>query len=138
MTLDGIGRQQLGCPHLYIGMLSAMSSLVRRTSLFMLQGLLACLVLTACYVPAPAPPSTYDRAFNAVEGAMADQGVLITEANRGSGIVTGVRGNITVTASVSPRADGTTQVEFRTKGNTSEDPTIINRITAAYNARMGR
>jgi hypothetical protein len=52
--------------------------------------------------------------------------------------VTGVRGNITVTASVSPRADGRTQVEFRTKGDTSEDPTLINRMTAAYNARMGR
>lgn len=138
MTLDESGRQQLVCPHLRIGMLAAMSSFTRRTSLFILQGLLACLVLTACYVPAPAPPSTYERAFNAVEGAMVDQGVRITEANRGSGIVTGVRGNITVTASVSPRADGKTQVAFRTKGDTSEDPTLINRVTAAYNARMGR
>lgn len=69
---------------------------------------------------------------------MIDQGVRITDSNPGSGTVTGVRGNITVTASVTPRSDGTTQVEFRTRGNTNEDSTLINRITAAYNARMGR
>lgn len=118
--------------------LPAMNSCVRCTSLFVLQSVLAALVLTACYVPAPVPPSTYDRAFNAVEGAMIDQGVRITDSNPGSGTVTGVRGNITVTASVTPRSDGTTQVEFRTRGNTNEDSTLINRITAAYNARMGR
>jgi hypothetical protein len=106
----------------------------------LLQGLFVSLMLTACYVyaPPPAAPSTYDRAFNAVEGAMADQGVRITGSNPSNGTVTGVRGGITVTASISPRADGTTQVAFRTAGNTDEDPTLINRITAAYNARMGR
>lgn len=115
-----------------------MSSIVRRTSILMVQGLLACFCLAACYVPAPAPPSTYDRAYGAVEGAMADQGVRIIESNRTNGIVTGQRGNIAVTATVTPRADGRTEVAFRTKGNTDEDPTLINRITAAYNARMGR
>jgi hypothetical protein len=106
----------------------------------LLQGLLVSLLLTACYVyaPPPAAPSTYDRAFNAVEGAMADQGVRITGSNPSNGTVTGVRGGITVTATVSPRADGRTEVAFRTAGNTNEDPTLINRITAAYNARMGR
>jgi hypothetical protein len=115
-----------------------MTSSTTVTSRYILPGLFASLLLTACYVPAPVAPSTYDRAFNAVEGAMVDQGVRITESNPGSGIVTGVRGNITLTATVAPRPDGKTQVEFRTSGNTSEDPTLINRITAAYNARMGR
>jgi hypothetical protein len=115
-----------------------MSSFARRFTLFVLHGLFTCLVLSACYVPAPLPPSTYDRAFNAVEGAMMDQGVRITESNPGSGILNGIRGNIMVSATVALRPDGTTQVEFRTRGNTSEDPTLINRITAAYNARMGR
>jgi hypothetical protein len=86
-------------------------------------------------VPAPAPPSTYDRAFNAVEGAMSDEDVQSRSESR-LRIVTGVRGNITVTARNPCRRR--TQVEFRTKGDTSQDPALINRITAAYNARMGR
>lgn len=102
-----------------------------------LQGLIACVLLASCYVPPP-PPTTFDRAFNAVEGAMADQGVRITRSDPASGTVTGVRGAITVIANVAPRPDGTTQVAFRTTGNTDEDPTLISRITAAYNARMGR
>jgi hypothetical protein len=118
-----------------------MTSICNSAFRVLLPGLIATLVLTACYVPyaAPAPgPSTYDRAFGAVEGAMADQGVRITGSNPSNGTVTGTRGGITVTATVSPRPDGTTQVAFRTAGNTDQDPTLINRLTAAYNARMGR
>lgn len=90
------------------------------------------------YAPPPAPPSTFDRAFNAVAGAMADQGVRVTESNAATGVVSGTRGNIVITANVSPRADGSAQIEFRTKGNINEDPGLINRISDSYNARMGR
>ena len=91
------------------------------------------------YVPAPPPqPSTTERAYNAMLGAMSDQGVKLSEANPSTGIITGTRGNITVIATVAPRADGSAQVEFKTRGNINEDPDLINRITSAYNARMGR
>ncbi len=98
------------------------------------------LLLAACvtYAPPPAPPSTYDRSFNAVAAAMAEQGVRVTESNAATGVVSGTRGNITVTANVTPRADGSAQIEFRTKGNIAEDPGLINRITDSYNTRMGR
>ena len=43
-----------------------------------------------------------------------------------------------MTATVAPQADGTTKVEFRTRGDINQDPQLIDRITAAYNARMGR
>jgi hypothetical protein len=91
-------------------------------------------------VPAPPPPqpSTTERAFNAVLGAMSDQGVKISEANPSTGVITGARGNITVIANVMPRADGSTQVEFKTRGNINEDPKLIDRISGSYNARMGR
>lgn len=91
------------------------------------------------YVPAPPPqPSTTERAYNAMLGAMSDQGVKLSEANPSTGVITGTRGNITVIANVTPRADGSAQVEFKTRGNISEDPTLIDRITSSYNARMGR
>lgn len=98
------------------------------------------LLLAACvtYAPPPAPPSTFDRSFNAVAAAMTEQGVRVTESNAATGVVSGTRGNITVTANVSPRPDGSAQIEFRTRGNIAEDPNLINRITDAYNARMGR
>jgi hypothetical protein len=102
----------------------------------------AMLALAACvaYVPPPVPPppSTTERAYNAVVAAMAENGVRVGEANAATGMVTGTRGSITVTAIVAPRPDGSAQIEFRTKGNISEDPTLINRITESYNARMGR
>ncbi len=60
---------------------------------------LTALMLAACvaYVPPP-QPSTYDRAYNAMLGAMSDQGVRISDAQPATGVITGVRGNITVTS----------------------------------------
>lgn len=97
-------------------------------------------VLAACAAPPapPPPPSAYDRAYSAMLGAMADQGVRITDAQQSTGIITGSRGNITVTATVKPRPDGSAEVAFKTRGNIQEDPQLIDRIGASYNARMGR
>jgi hypothetical protein len=97
------------------------------------------LSLAGCYAYAPPPgPSTYDRAYSAMLGAMSDQGVSVTDANPTSGLITGQRGGITVIATVAPQADGTTKVEFRTRGDIAQDPQLIDRITRSYNARMGR
>ncbi len=97
------------------------------------------LVLGGCYYYGPPPgPSTYDRAYNAMLGAMADQGVKVTDSNPSAGFITGQRGGISVTATVAPQADGTTKVEFRTRGDTAQDPQLIDRITSSYNTRMGR
>lgn len=97
--------------------------------------------LSGCvaYTPAPPPqPSANERAYNAMLGAMSDQGVKLTEANPTTGVITGTRGSITVLATVTPRPDGSAQVEFKTRGNISEDPNLIERISSSYNARMGR
>jgi hypothetical protein len=99
----------------------------------------AFLALAGCVAYAPPPqPSTYDRAYNAMLGAMADQGVKVSDANPSAGLITGARGPITVIATVAPQPDGTTKVEFRTKGDISKDPQLIDRIGASYSARMGR
>ena len=101
---------------------------------------LAALLLTACVASAPPPqqPSTYDRAYNAMLGAMSDQGVRISDAQPATGVITGARGNITVISTVAPRPDGSVEVAFKTRGNIQEDPKLIDRIGASYNARMGR
>ena len=45
---------------------------------------------------------------------------------------------LTVVASVRPQPDGTTRVEFNARGDTSQDPTLAQRVASSYNARMGR
>jgi hypothetical protein len=39
---------------------------------------------------------------------------------------------------VRPQPDGTVRVEFNTSGATARDPNLINRISGAYDRRMGR
>lgn len=106
---------------------------------------LALATLGACaYYPYPYPPppvygaSTFDRAYDAALGALADQGLRITAQDRAGGNIVGTRGTLVVTASVRPQADGTTRVEFNTKGEQPQDAGISQRVLAAYNARMGR
>ena len=116
-----------------------MITLSLRRGLLRAGTLAAMLALAGCVAYAPPPqPSTYDRAYNAMLGAMADQGVSVSDANPATGLITGARDPITVIATVAPQPDGTTRVEFRTKGDISKDPQLIDRIGASYNARMGR
>ncbi len=105
--------------------------------------LLALASLGGCaYYPYPPPPvygaSTFDRAYDAALGALTDQGLRIVTQDRASGNIVGTRGTLAVTASVRPQADGTTRVEFNTKGEQPQDAGISQRVLASYNARMGR
>lgn len=92
---------------------------------------------TAPGVYAPAP-SAFERSFSAAVGAMEDEGVRIVNLDRNAGKASGIRGGISVAATVQSRADSGVQVEFSTSGDTATDPTLIDRITQRYNARMGR
>ena len=100
-------------------------------------------LLGGCVVYEPVPvgysqPASFDRSWNAAVGAMREQGVTITQEDRGAGVVRGMRGGINVTGSVRPQADGTVRVQFDTSGATGADPTLIDRITRSYQAFMGR
>jgi hypothetical protein len=100
-------------------------------------------LLGGCVVYEPVPvgysqPSTFDRSWNAAVGAMREQGVAITQEDRGAGIVRGSRGGINVTGSVRTQADGSVRVQFDTSGATATDPTLIDRLTRSYQAYMGR
>ena len=96
----------------------------------------------ACYYPAypvtTTVPASFDRSYNAVIGAMGDNGLSILMEDRPSGRVIGRRGGIDLTGTVISQADGSVRVEFTTSGATAQDPTLIERVTRAYNARMGR
>jgi len=67
-----------------------------------------------------------------------DQGVRITAEDRNAGQVRGTRDGIDVVANVRTQADGSVRVEFGTSGATARDPTLIDRISRAYDRRMGR
>jgi hypothetical protein len=88
--------------------------------------------------PVPAGPSTFDRAFDAASGAMSANGLALRTADRGSGVIVGTGGGLTLTASVRPQPDGTTRVEFNQSGGAGQDPNLVNRVVADYNRRMGR
>src|SRR6187402_679550 len=72
--------------------------------------LAALLTLSACVVYEPVygggTPATYERAWNAAVGSYADQGVAITAQDRGSGVIEGRKGAITVKSRVVTQADG--------------------------------
>ncbi len=93
---------------------------------------------TAPGVYSPYPSTSFDRSWSAAVGAFADQGVRITAEDRGAGVVRGTRDGIDVVANVRTQADGSVRVEFSTSGATARDPRLIDRISRAYDSRMGR
>jgi hypothetical protein len=101
--------------------------------------------LSGCYVYDPYPygapppgPSKFERAWNAAMGAMQDQGVQVGGSDRSTGVIDGRRGGINVKTRVLTQADGSVRVEFNMSGATSEDPSLPDRISRSYDARMGR
>lgn len=98
------------------------------------------------YAPEPrsyaiAPPSTtvdFDRSWAAVVGALGDEDVRIAHEDRDAGRIIGSRDGIDVTANIRTRPDGGVRVEFNTAGSTGRDPKLIERISRAYDRRMGR
>jgi len=102
---------------------------------------------SGCYVYDPYYPyataanataATFDRSWNAMLGAFADQGVAVRTQDRAAGIIEGQRGPIGVKALVVTQADGRIRAEFNTSGPLSEDPGLPDRISRAYDVRMGR
>ena len=102
-----------------------------------LAALAGCVVYDPYYA-APNPAASFDRSWSAAAGALSDQGVQIVNQDRGSGVIEGRRGGITVKARVFTRADGSVQVEFNTSGTGAESQNLSAQVSRAYDARMGR
>ena len=106
---------------------------------------LTLLLITGCtvYQTAPnvysaTPPSTFDRAWNAALGAAQDEGVQVTSQDRVNGVIRGTKGAFVVDIGVRTQADGNVRVEFNANGPTAQDPTLAQRLSQAYDRRMGR
>jgi hypothetical protein len=91
------------------------------------------------YVSAPpAAMASLDRSWSAAIGAFGDQGVKIAYEDRDAGVIQGSRDGIGVVARVRALPNGSVRVEFNTSGSTQRDPGLIDRISRAYDVRMGR
>ena len=106
----------------------------------------AVLALSGCTyyaVPAPATypvttttPASFDRSFAAASDAMRDQGLTISAQDRANGVVVGTSGSTMVTATVRSQPDGSVRVQFDAKG--ASDPSLLDRVSRSYDARIGR
>jgi hypothetical protein len=104
---------------------------------------IVCMLLSSCVVYEPVPtyvpsPSTFDRAWNAAIAAAQDEGVRIIFEDRSNGVITGRRGDQDVTINVRTQADGSVRVELSARGPQGSDPGLAERISRAYDRRMGR
>lgn len=89
-------------------------------------------------VPATPAPSKYDRVWDAAYGAAADTGVQIQSADRGSGVIRGVKEQVTVTIHVRAQPDGGAVAEIKTTGPAPHDRVVSQQLSQAYERRMGR
>ena len=70
--------------------------------------------------------------------AAADAGVQVTDADRASGRISGVKAGAAVSIGVQQLADGRVQVSFQAPASREANPSLDERWLAAYNRRMGR
>ena len=90
-------------------------------------------------VAAPAPrASVFDRSWNAALGAMDDTGVAISSADRNSGMIRGPTTTGTATIGAYTQADGSVRVEITALGPAGVDTALAQRLSDAYDRRMGR
>lgn len=90
--------------------------------------------LGACVVYEPVPVDPMEAPWRAAIGAIEEAGLTLVTADRATGVVRGTRGSVEGTIVVRMRNDGRVGVEIASKG----DPGLTQRLTDAYNRRMGR
>jgi hypothetical protein len=109
-----------------------MSQLKRFVALLFLS---LCVAGCVVYEPVPVTPSNpMAQPWQAAMGAMQDTGLAIVTADQATGLVRGTRGSAVGEIRVAMRADGRVGVEITSQN----DPTLTQRLTDAYNRRMGR
>jgi hypothetical protein len=107
-----------------------------------LAALLLAVGLSGCYVYAPPPPPQgpppMEVSFNAAQGALQDAGLTVVSADRATGVIRGTRGDVEGIIRVETRVDGRVAVQINVNDPARRDPGLSDRLTQAYNRRMGR
>ena len=108
-----------------------------------LAAVLLAIGLSGCYYygppPGPAPgPPPMEVSFNAAQGALQDVGLNVVSADRAGGVLRGTRGDVEGIIRVETRSDGRVGVAITVNDPSKRDPGLSERLTAAYNRRMGR
>jgi hypothetical protein len=85
--------------------------------------------------PVPVASDPFEMPWSAAMGAMGDAGLNVVVADRASGTIKGTRGPAEGTIMVRRLADGRVGVEISAN---AADPGLTQRLTNAYNGRMGR
>jgi hypothetical protein len=81
---------------------------------------------------------SFDRTFDIAQAALTDQKLAISRQDRRAGILVGDAGNrVTITATLQPLPDGSTRVSFSQQPD-GADPALLQRVAAAYDARMAQ
>jgi hypothetical protein len=120
--------------------------MIRVTIILAGMAVAAALALPGCYYPYPAPapvtvpggPASFDASWQAARGAASDEGVRITDEDRSTGTLRGNKGQFKVLITVASQPNGSVQVSFTATGPTSDDTNLQDRLTRAYQRRMGR
>jgi hypothetical protein len=100
--------------------------------LFLTVGLAGC----ATYEAVPADPM--QAPWQAAIGAIGDAGLTLVTADQATGTIRGTRGSVEGIIAVRMRNDGRVGTEITAKDPEKRDPTLVQRLTDAYNRRMGR
>jgi hypothetical protein len=109
-------------------------SFARRLAAF----LLLALGLAACVAYEPVPVDPMQQPWQSAIGAIGDAGLTLVTADRATGTIRGARGNVEGIIAVRMRNDGRVGVEISSRDPDGRDPTLTQRLTEAYNRRMGR
>jgi hypothetical protein len=96
--------------------------------------LLLALALAGCVAYEAVPVDPMDRSWQAAIGAIGDSGLTLVTADRATGTIRGTRDGAQGTILVRMRGDGRVGVEIKSSG----EPNLTQRLTDAYNRRMGR
>lgn len=99
----------------------------------------------ACLAGCAAAPSgavhyshlTYERTYNLVLAALADQKLTLSTQDRRGGVIVGSDRGVSVSATLTPQIDTSIRVEF-TQQPAGADPALMKRVTDAYSNRMAQ
>ena len=94
--------------------------------------------LSGCVVYEPVPVDPMRAPWQAAMGAVQDAGLTLATADQATGTVRGTRGPVEGLIVVRMRADGRVGVEISSRDPEGRDPGLTQRLTDAYNRRMGR